>query len=411
MKKTRQELELAMREVQSKMGEFYEKIGTREELTKEELAQEAQFNREVENLEREFRILNMNDDAAQRAAAKKDDIKKVFREYMMGVATRRESREILLLPSGGNTTANIEASGAIALDIKEIIPTLHEGLGLPKGVNIVTGVTGNEVYPVSINDVKLEEVGEVVALNDQVVDFAKINVQSNRVGCSIPISRHAIANAAFDLVAFIQTKVTLATRIYLAEKIYTPASGLTGNKGPFAGQTPKTIKLDKNAYANILEAVAEFSDQGFFEGNVCISMSRKTEAYLKALPKIQGAAAGFVVENGLCAGYPYTLSHYVNSKNDGNVIVPDADNGYFEIGYWEWFALQSHDTPSLIIDATSSDVAMKNIIRVVFNSFWSMTDLSIYINGGKPSGQPAVYPSQAFQLYKVDRGNESGSEL
>lgn len=411
MKKTRQELELAMREVQSKMGEFYEKIGTREELTKEELAQEAQFNREVENLEREFRILNMNDDAAQRAAAKKDDIKKVFREYMMGVATRRESREILLLPSGGNTTANIEASGAIALDIKEIIPTLHEGLGLPKGVNIVTGVTGNEVYPVSINDVKLEEVGEVVALNDQVVDFAKINVQSNRVGCSIPISRHAIANAAFDLVAFIQTKVTLATRIYLAEKIYTPASGLTGNKGPFAGQTPKTIKLDKNAYANILEAVAEFSDQGFFEGNVCISMSRKTEAYLKALPKIQGAAAGFVVENGLCAGYPYTLSHYVNSKNDGNVIVPDADNEYFEIGYWEWFALQSHDTPSLIIDATSSDVAMKNIIRVVFNSFWSMTDLSIYINGGKPSGQPAVYPSQAFQLYKVDRGNESSSEL
>jgi hypothetical protein len=272
-------------------------------------------------------------------------------------------------------------------------------------------VTGNEVYPVSINDVKLEEVGEVVALNDQVVDFAKINVQSNRVGCSIPISRHAIANAAFDLVAFIQTKVTLATRIYLAEKIYTPASGLTGNKGPFAGQTPKTIKLDKNAYANILEAVAEFSDNGFFEGNVCISMSRKTEAYLKALPKVAGAAAGFVVENGLCAGYPYTLSHYVNSKADGGSIVPDKDNEYLEIGYWEWFALQSHDTPSLIIDATSSDVAMKNIVRVIFNSFWSMTDLSIYINGGKPSGQPAVYPSQAFQLYKVDRGNESSSEL
>lgn len=400
-----------MREVQSQMGAFYEKIGTREELTAEELAQEAKFNREVDNLEREFRILNMKDDNAQREANKKEDIKKVFREYMMGVANRRESREILLSPSGGNTTANIEASGAIELDIKEMIPTLHEGLGLPQGLNIVTGVTGNEVYPVSINDVTLEEVGEVVALNDQVVDFAKINVKSNRVGCSIPISRHAIANAAFDLVAFIQTKITLATRIYLAEKIYTPASGLTGNVGPFAGQTPKQIVLDKNAYKNILEAVAEFSDQGFFEGNVCISMSRKTEAYLKALPKIEGAAAGFVVENGLCAGYPYTLSHYVNSKADKGAIVPDPDNEYLEIGYWEWFALQSHDTPSLIIDATSSDVAMKNIIRVVFNSFWSMTDLSIYINGGKPAGNPAVYPSQAFQLYKVSRGGESSSEI
>ena len=51
MKRTRQELELAMREVQSKMGEFYDKIGTREELTAEELAQEAKFNREVENLD------------------------------------------------------------------------------------------------------------------------------------------------------------------------------------------------------------------------------------------------------------------------------------------------------------------------------------------------------------------------
>lgn len=410
-KRTRQELELAMREVQSQMGAFYEKIGTREELTAEELAQEAKFNREVENLEREFRILNLQDDNAQREANKKEDIKKVFREYMMGVANRRESREILLSPSGGNTTANIEASGAIELDIKEMIPTLHEGLGLPQGLNIVTGVTGNEVYPVSINDVTLEEVGEVTALNDQVVDFAKINVKPNRVGCSIPISRHAIANAAFDVVAFIQTKITLATRIYLAEKIYTPASGLTGNVGPFVGQTPKQIVLDKNAYKNILKAVAEFSDQGFFEGNVCISMSRKTEAYLKALPKIEGAAAGFVVENGLCAGYPYTLSHYVNSKKDQGAIVPDPDNEYLEIGYWEWFALQSHDTPSLIIDATSSDVAMKNIIRVVFNSYWSMTDLSIYINGGKPAGSPAVYPSQAFQLYKVSRGGESSSEI
>lgn len=410
MKRTRQELELAMREVQSKMGEFYDKIGTREELTADELAQEAKFNREVENLEREFRILNMNDDAAQRAAAKKDDIKKVFREYMMGVANRRENREILLLPSGGNTTANIEASGAIALDIKEMIPTLHEGLGLPIGTRIVTGVTGNELYPVSINDVKLEEVGETVALNDQVVDFAKIQVSSNRVGCSIPVSRHAIANAAFDLMAFIQEKVTLATRIYLAEKIYSPAV-FSGNHGPFSGQTPKQIVLDKNAYANILEAVAEFSDNGFFEGNVCISMSRKTEAYLKATPKIAGAAGGFVIENGLCAGYPYTLSHYVNSKVVDGTVVPDKDNEYLEIGYWEWFALQSHDTPSLIIDATSSDVAMKNIVRVVFNSFWSMTDLSTKINGGKPAGNPAVYPSQAFQLYKVSRGEESSSEI
>ena len=86
-------------------------------------------------------------------------------------------------------------------------------------------------------------------------------------------------------------------------------------------------------------------------------MSRKTEAYLKALPKIPGAAAGFVIENGLCAGYPYTLSHYVNSKNDNNAIVPDADNEYFEIRLLGRFALRAADTPSLILMRPSSDVA------------------------------------------------------
>ena len=62
-----------------------------------------------------------------------------------------------------------------------MIPTLHEGLGLPVGLNVVTGVTGNEVWPVSINDVEMEEVGEVNALEDQVLNFAQITPTVRRV--------------------------------------------------------------------------------------------------------------------------------------------------------------------------------------------------------------------------------------
>ena len=58
---------------------------------------------------------------------------------------------------------------------------------------------------------------------------------------------------------------------------------------------------------------------------------------------------------------------------------------------------------------------MKNVIRVIFNSFWSMTDLSTHINGGKPVSDGHggyTYPSQAFQLYKVDRtGDGSQSDI
>ena len=115
-----------------------------------------------------------------------------------------------------------------------MIPTLHEGLDLPAPLRIVTGVTGNEIWPVSLNDVEMEEVDEVASLNDQVLNFGNISPTHRRVGLTIPVSNMAIDNAAFDLLAFVQTKFTLALRIYLAKKIYSQANW-TGNKGPFSG--------------------------------------------------------------------------------------------------------------------------------------------------------------------------------
>jgi hypothetical protein len=205
----------------------------------------------------------------------------------------------------------------------------------------------------------------------------------------------AIDNAAFDLMAFVQTKFGIALREYLAKKIYSLANW-SGNKGPFSNKkaSATNIELGDDAYKNILQAVAEFSNKGFFEGNVCIAMDRVTEAELKATPKIAGAAGGFVIENGLCAGYPYVVSHFVNTEFDSaDKLVATADR-YIQIGYWEWFALQQHGTVRLSIDATSQQVAKKNVTAVTINTAWSMTDLSVYING-------ANNVSQAFGLYKV----------
>jgi hypothetical protein len=203
----------------------------------------------------------------------------------------------------------------------------------------------------------------------------------------------AIDNAAFDLMAFVQTKFGIALREYIAKKIYSQAEW-TGNKGPYSGKTPQNIELGADAYKNILQAVAEFSNKGFFEGNVCIAMDRVTEAELMATPKIAGAAGGFVIENGKCAGFPYVVSHFVNTTlNSAGKLVPTSDR-FIEIGYWEWFALQQHGDVRLSIDATSQAVAKKNITAVTINTAWSMTDISVYING-------ANNESQAFGLYKI----------
>ena len=394
-KMTFMQLREARNQANEKLGDLYMNAKNRE-LTAEEKIEEMNLTRELNQLDEQMKFLNReSDNAKAQAEASKANKAKAFRELLKDVRNGKADREILLRPANVGDTNAIEASGAINLDIREMIPTLHEGLGLPVGLGVVTGVTGNEVWPVSVNDVEMEELGEIEPLTDQVLNFAKITPTARRVGLTVPVSNMAIDNAAFDLMAFVQTKFGIALREYLAKKIYSLANW-TGNKGPFSNKkgSATNIELGANAYENILTAVAEFSNKGFFEGNVCIAMDRVTEAKLKATPKIAGAAGGFVIENGLCAGYPYVVSHFVNTElNSADKLVATADR-YIEIGYWEWFALQQHGDVRLSIDATSQAVAKKNITAITINTAWSMTDISVYINGANNT-------SQAFGLYKI----------
>ncbi len=400
-KKTKAQLQARSREIQDRMAELNDKVyKEKREFTEDE-------QREWNNLTRE-KLMTLNElkdmatDAELSQIREAEDKNAKLREILKSDA----KREILLFPASLGSTSNITASGAINLSIRELIPTLHEGLDLPETLRIVTGVTGDEIWPVNTDDVEMEEVGEVEALNDQVVNFANIQPTQRRCGLKVPVSNMAIDNAAFDLMAFVQTKFTLALRKYLAKKIYSQANW-SGNKGPFSNLTPKgTIDLASgSAYKNILKAVAEFSDKGFYEGNVVLIMDRTTEAELKATPKIPGAAGGFIIENGLCAGYPYVLSHYINTTLSGKNLVATADK-FIGIGYFEWFALQQHGEVRLVVDPLT--LADKGVTRVILNTAWSMTDLSIYINGGDAANG---YPTQAFALYKVEFGGLSNSDI
>jgi HK97 family phage major capsid protein len=390
-KKSKDELQVRNREIQDRLSELND-LAVREKrnFTEDE-------KREWETLSRESE-LNMREITAQMTDAELAKHREVvskgeqLREYFRQVRQGKADREILLWPAQEGETNNVTASGAISLSIHEMIPTLHEGLDLPASLRIVTGVTGDEIWPVSLNDVEMEEVEEVASLNDQVLDFGNIKPQQRRVGLTVPVSNMAIDNAAFDLMAFVQSKFTLALRIYLAKKIYSRANW-TGNKGPFSGLTKAgDIEIGADSYKNILKAVAAFSDKGFFEGDVVLIMDRETEAELKATPLIAGAAGGFVVQNGRCAGYPYVVTHYLNTELDSaGHLVPSA-NKYIGIGYFEWFALQQHGDVRMITDIYTG--AKKNVTQITLNTAWSMTDLSKKING-------ANNVTQAFAVYEV----------
>jgi hypothetical protein len=391
MTKTKNELQVRNREIQDRLSELND-LAVREKrnFTEEEQREWNALSNESELNTREI-TMQMTDEelAKHREVVSKGE---QLREYFKAVRQGKADREILLWPAQEGDTNNVTASGAISLSIKEMIPTLHEGLDLPASLKIVTGVIGDEIWPVILNDVEMEEVEEVASLNDQVLDFGNIKPQQRRVGLTVPVSNMAIDNAAFDLMAFVQAKFTLALRIYLAKKIYSRANW-TGNKGPFSNLAKAgDIEIGADAYKNILMAIARFSDKGFFEGDAVLIMDRETEAELKATPLIAGAAGGFVVQNGRCAGYPYVVTHYLNTElNSAGSLVPSAKK-YIGIGYFEWFALQQHGDVRMITDIYTG--AKKNVTQITLNTAWSMTDLSKKING-------ANNVTQAFAVYEV----------
>ena len=406
-KKTKKQLMLRQREIQDRMAELND-TAYREK--KRDFTEEEQREWNALVREKQMNQSELNDlmtsaelDKMRQYEDKNAKLRELLRDHSV-------KREITLWPSVPGNTSNITTSGAINLSIHELIPTLHEGLDLPDTLRIVTGVTGNEIWPVNVDDVEMEEPGEVEALNDQVVNFASITPKQNPVGLKVPVSNMAIDEAAFDLMAFVQTKFTIALRKYLAKKMYSQAAWAK-NKGPFSGLTPKgTITIGGGAYKSILKAVADFSDKGFYEGGVVLIMDRATEAELKATPKIEGAAGGFVIENGLCAGYPYVCTHYINTKLSGNKLVP-TDDKCIGIGYFEWFALQQHGEVRFTVDPIT--LCDKGVTRLVLRTSWSFTDLSVYINGGDPQDDGHggyIYPTQAFALYKVAQP-ASGSDL
>ena len=370
-KLTKDELQVRNREIQDRLSELNETVvkEKRENFTAEE-------QREWNELSREY-DMNLREITSQMTEAELAKHREVvskgeqLREYFKAVRQNKADREITLFPASLGSTSNVTASGAIQLSIHEMIPTLHEGLDLPASLRIVE---------------------EVASLNDQVLNFDNIKPQQRRVGLTVPVSNMAIDNAAFDLLAFVQAKFTLALRIYLAKKLYSLAQW-TGNKGPFSGLTKAgDIEIGDNAYKNILKAVAKFSDKGFFEGDVVLIMDRETEAELKATPLIAGAAGGFVIQNGRCAGYPYVVTHYLNTElNSAGVLVPTAKK-YIAFGYFEWFALQQHGDVRMITDIYTG--AKKNVTQITLNTAWSMTDLSKKING-------ANNQTQAFAIYEV----------
>ena len=381
------------REIQARMREIYTKMEKerREEYNEEEKREIAELSHELEENRRE--ILLSKDEAAIAEIREQVDRNKQYREYLQAVRQKREDNTTTLAPKTTPDGASITESGAIVLNIEDIIDTKENGLGRPVGQSFVTGVEGDELYPYSINDVEMEEVGEIAPINDQDLKFDNLKVVSRRVSLSVAVSNKAIDNAAFDLVAFVLYKIRKAWEIYFAKKNYSHANW-SGNKGAFSLVTPGTVTLDNTIGAQIDEKFAEIAELGFDEQG-CVIISPVMEAKLKHTYEGNGNAAHPIIEDGLLSGHPYVVSKHINYKLNGEQeYVKDTDE-YIGIGLFQYLPIQQHGQVRQTVDATSAAVAKQNKTVIVFSTEISITELSQKVNGNT-SGQP-----QAFALLKV----------
>ena len=319
------------------------------------------------------------------------------REDFSEVLMAREAANattVLKDPATGNENANIEAGGLVPLTIRELIDTKVPGLELPDDLPIVTGVTGNEIYPYCVDDVKVTVAGEVEKVSEQAINFAKLSANPERVAAAVAISNRAIDNANFDLLGFVTYKLRKALAMSNALHVYSHCAFSHHLKSPFAAVTPVEITLDQNFGKNLAKEIAKMWDLGF-EGEPELVMDKTIETELRFTRRIPGQIGDrTVIDGDRCLGYRYKVSPYVNYALDGS--TPKADgNHYIGIGHWGYLPFEQHGEARLTVDATSAAVAERNTTVIVFSTELSLTELSSKVNGND-SGKP-----QAFKLIKV----------
>ena len=344
----------------------------------------------------------------------REDLGKQLRERIKacGLEKRAESTTILAFPDAenGNTDANLKAGELIPIEILPLIDTKVPGIELPDDLRMATGVTGTQVIPYSVNDVKFTVEGEVTKVAEQALNFANIQAAPVRVAASVPVSFRAIDNAAFDIIAFITFKFQKGWAMFRALHVYAHGA-YTKLQSPFGKVDPVELTLDENIGENIAKEIAKMYDKGF-EGDPEIIMDKTTEVALKFKKLIPGTTDSnrTVIEDGRCVGYKYKVSPYVDYAIAANgVATKDVEDGkpvrYIAIGHFGYLAEQQHGELRFNIDGTSQANFDRGTVAIGMSTDYSLTELSGKVNGG--DGTP-----QAFALIKLSEpasSNEIGN--
>ena len=419
-KMTKADIEKRQLEILTKLDEMDEKTNVREAKMRTLTSEEQKEERE--KLMAEQRTQDIEYDALVRESAglsarakamatgkelsqirEREDYGAKIREMVNDCFTNRRAANATTILSNAikdgadqNMTANLEAGGLVPVEIRPIIDTKVPGIELPEDLVMVTGVTGTQVIPYSINDVKFTVEGEVTKVAEQALDFANITTSPKRVAASVPVSRRAVANAAFDIVAFITYKFQKGWAMFRALHIYAHGN-YAKLQSPFAQVDVVQLTLDENIGKNLAKEIAKMYDLGF-EGDPEIIMDKTTEVDLKFTKLIPGTTDSnrTVIQDGQCVGYRYHVSPYIDYSINAEGVATKGEDRYIGIGHFGYLNEQVYaDGIEFNIDGTSSANFDRNVIALGMGLDYSLVEMSSKVNGNT-SGKP-----QAFKLIKL----------
>ena len=428
-KMTKAQIEKRQLEIMDALSDMDEKTNVREAkirtLTSEEqkeereklMAEQREQDRQYDILLRESEGLSARSKAMASGAelAKiqtREDKGKELREMIADCFTHKRAANATTILANAvttgadqNVTGNLEAGGLIPVEIRPIIDTKVPGIELPDDLKMLTGVTGTQVIPYSINDVKFTIEGEVTKVAEQKLDFANIKTNPQRVAASVPVSRRAVAQAAFDIIAFLTFKFQKGWAIFRAQHVY--AHGVFDKLDmPFAKVDVVELTLDENIGKNIAREIAAMYDLGF-EGDPEIIMDKTTEVDLKFTKLIPGTTDSnrTVVQDGQCVGYRYKVSPFIDYSFDADgigtkdFVDPETKKipiRYIGIGHFGYLNEQVYaDGIEFNVDGTSQENFDRNVIALGMGLDYSLVEMSSKVNGNT-SGKP-----QAFKLIKL----------
>ena len=428
-KMTKAQIEKRQLEIMDALSDMDEKTNVREAkirtLTSEEqkeereklMAEQREQDRQYDILLRESEGLSARSKAMASGAelAKiqtREDKGKELREMIADCFTHKRAANATTIlanavTTGGdqNVTGNLEAGGLIPVEIRPIIDTKVPGIELPDDLKMLTGVTGTQVIPYSINDVKFTVEGEVTKVAEQALNFANITTSPKRVCASVPVSRRAVAQAAFDIIGFLTFKFTKGWAMFRALHVYAHGD-YRDVIGPFATVTVEELTLDENIGKNLATKIAEMYDLGF-EGDPEIIMDKTTEVNLKFTKLIPGTTDSnrTVVQDGQCVGYRYKVSPFIDYSFDADgigtkdFVDPETKKipiRYIGIGHFGYLNEQVYaDGIEFNVDGTSQENFDRNVIALGMGLDYSLVEMSSKVNGNT-SNKP-----QAFKLIKL----------